>query len=67
MFRRKKDEPTQGEKLQETIDFLCDIEPKQMDRIIALAKEKRSVLQKIDAFVGTNTVKKSEIDFEEVE
>ena len=68
MFRRKKDEPTQGEKLRDVIEFLEEMEPKQMDRLIALAKEKRACTQKIDAFIGVNTVAKNkDIDFEEVE
>ena len=68
MFRRKKGEPTQGEKLQEIIDFLSDMEPRQIDRVVSLAKEKRSFNQKIDAFVGVNTTTKNKnIDFEEVE
>ena len=68
MFRRKKQEISQEEKIKEVIDFLSDMEPRQMDRLTALAKDKRACTQKIDAFIGVSTISKNkEIDFEEVE
>lgn len=69
MFRRKKDEPTQAEKIRDVIEFLEELEPKQMDRLVTLAKEKRACSQKIDAFLGISITKNknSDLEFEEME
>lgn len=68
--RRKKSEPGQIERIADVIEYLAELEPRQMDRVIALAKEKRAYQQKVDTFAKTTAVLKSkpeelELDFEE--
>lgn len=66
MFRRKVDTPSEADNIHAIIEALADMEPKQMDRIVALAKEKRTCSQKIDAFIGTATIKPAKLEFEEM-